>query len=259
MKKIVSIENVSLLRGDRNILDNVSLTINHGEHWALLGHNGCGKTTLLNLIIGYIWPSDGKVTVLGNEYGNVDIRSVRRRIGLVSSALFERIPNGDSFRDVVLSGKFGSIGIFEDITSEDVKKADGLISFLGRERIAENPYRVLSFGERQSALIGRALMADPEILILDEPCEGLDIAARENVLRAIDSLIENPDGPAVLLVTHRVEEIARGITHTAVMKNGKIIGAGPKADSLTTGILRESLGVELELIRDNGRLYTFIK
>src|SRR3989339_939167 len=240
MEEIVSIKEVTLIRDNRKILDNINLSINKGEHWVLLGHNGCGKTTLLNLITGYIWPSDGSVTVLGNKFGSVDIRPVRRKIGLISSALFERIPYGDSFRDVVVSGKFGSIGIYDDTTDDDISRADELTVFLGRENIADSPYRVLSFGERQSALIGRALMADPEILILDEPCEGLDIAARENILRCIDSLIGNPKGPVVLLVTHRVEEISSGITHAAVMKDGRIISTGTKKENLTSGILQES-------------------
>jgi len=258
-KEIIRYEGISKNFGHKSVLENVSFSILDGEIFGVIGMSGSGKTTLLNLITGYIWPSDGSVTVLGNKFGSVDIRPVRRKIGLISSALFERIPYGDSFRDVVVSGKFGSIGIYDDTTDDDISRADELTVFLGRENIADSPYRVLSFGERQSALIGRALMADPEILILDEPCEGLDIAARENILRCIDSLIGNPKGPVVLLVTHRVEEISSGITHAAVMKDGRIISTGTKKENLTSGILQESLGVDLELVRNNGRYYAHVK
>jgi iron complex transport system ATP-binding protein len=257
--KIISLENVSLFREQNKILDNVSLDIYKGEHWALIGHNGCGKTTLLNVITGYLWPTDGKVTILGEEYGQTDIRRIRKRIGMVSSALFERIPYNDTFLDVVLSGMFGSLGVYDEISDEDKKKALVIADFLGHADIVKRPYRVLSFGERQSALLGRALMAEPEILILDEPCEGLDIPSREKILLYIDILTGKPEAPAIIFVTHRVEEISSGITHAALMKSGRIIEQGFKEEKLTSETFKKAMGIDLELVRNNGRIYAHIK
>ena len=258
MQEIISLEHITLLRENRRILDNISFTVESGEHWALLGPNGSGKTTLLKVINGYLWPSDGTVRVLGDEYGHVDIREKRRHIGLVSSALFERIPHRDTLFDVVLSGRFGSLGIYEEIPSADHEKARNIIDFLGCGHLSERPYRVLSFGERQNALLGRALMAEPKILILDEPCEGLDIAARERVLNRIDSLINASSEPTILMVTHRVEELSPGISHVALMNGGRIAMQGAKDDTLTSSALKQIMGVDVELARRNGRIYAHV-
>ncbi len=255
METILAIDTVTVLRKERTIIDNVSFVIRPGEHWALLGPNGCGKTTIVQLATGYIWPSTGKVTVLGGEYGHVDISEYRKKIGLVSSALFEKIPYSDTFRDVIISGRYGSFGIWSEIPPGDRIKADEIIDLLNCREIADRPYRVLSFGERQAALIGRAFMADPKLLILDEPFEGLDIAARERMLRLIDSLIERKNGTTLLLITHRVEEIAAGISHAAIMAPGRMLAAGVKENTLTDSILSRAMNVHVELAKKNGRFY----
>lgn len=252
---VIGLERVSLLRNGRAILDDLSLTVNRGEHWAILGPNGCGKTTLLNLVTGYLWPTAGTVTVLGGRYGEIDIRKKRREIGLVSSALFERMPANDTFLDIILSGAFASIGMFDTPDSCDRERALGIASFLGRESIADRPWRVLSFGERQSALIGRALIAAPRLLILDEPLEGLDLPTREHFLERLESLIRDPAGPTVLFVTHRVEEISPGVTHAALLRDGRLVRQGPKDAALNPEAFRETFGITVDLVRKNGRLY----
>ena len=255
MDSILSIDKATILRKGRTIIDNISFTIRPGEHWALLGPNGCGKTTIVQLATGYIWPSSGKVTVLGGEYGHVDISEYRKKIGIVSSALFERIPYRETFRDVIISGKYGSFGIWNDISDEDRAKAGDIIDLLNCGRVADRPYRVLSFGERQAALIGRAIMADPKLLILDEPFEGLDIAARERMLNLIDEMIGRDNGPTLLLITHRVEEIAAGISHAAVMGPGQMLATGLKENTLSNSILSKAMNVNVEIARKNGRFY----
>lgn len=255
---VISLDHITVTRAGRIIIDDVSLTVGKGEHWAIVGPNGCGKTTLLKVIDGYLWPSRGTVTVTGDRYGEVDLREKRRRIGLVSSALFERIPLRDTFREVVRSGRAGTLGVWGDTEGADDGRADEVIRFLGFEHVSDSRYDVLSFGERQAALIGRALMADPEVLLLDEPCEGLDLAARERLLTTVNALIADVAGPTVLLVTHRIEEIAAGITNAAVMRNGRIVACGPVRDTLSGDILSRVYGVPVTIIRRNGRMAALV-
>ena len=252
------LDNISFVRNNRYILSNISLTVNDGEHWVILGPNGCGKTTLTNIISAYVWPSNGTVTVLGDRYGTVDIREKRRQIGLVSSALFERVPYRETLFDVIVSGCFGSLGIFNEPSDSDYAKARDTIKFLHCEHLADIPYGVLSFGERQRALIGRALMSNPQLLILDEPCEGLDINARELILNRIESLINDPDGPVIIMVTHHVEEIPPGISHALILKDGSVLSSGPKMEVITSENLTEAMDVDIEILIKNSRLFTVI-
>jgi iron complex transport system ATP-binding protein len=258
MPRLVHLDSVSLIRGKRTILDKVTFSVHSGEHWAVLGANGSGKTTVMNLITGYLWPTDGSVEVLGERYGTVDIRDKRKQIGLVSSALFERIPPRETFEDVVISGKHASLGIFNDLTEKDYNRAKAIVRQFECTHIAERPYRVLSFGERQRALIGRALMSEPSILILDEPFEGLDMHARETLMKIISDLTEKPTGPSILLVTHRIEEIMPGITHSMIMKQGKVLFAGSRDEAITSENLYKAMDVPVDVLHRNGRLYAVI-
>jgi iron complex transport system ATP-binding protein len=258
MTPLIELDHVFLSRGGRPILEDVSLTVNPGEHWVILGPNGSGKTTLLTIITAYIWPMDGSVTVFGDRYGTVDIQEKRRRIGMVSSALSERVPPRETLLNVILSGFYASLGIYEEPQESDIKRARGIAAFLDCASITDRPYGVLSFGERQRALIGRALMPDPRILILDEPCEGLDIHAREIILSRLDTLTAAPNSPALLLVTHRVEEIPPGITHALVIKNGRVLASGEKLATVTSEILTEAMGIGVEILHRNGRLFAVV-
>lgn len=259
MQPLIDARNISLSRNGSPILDDVSLTVRSGEHWALLGPNGSGKTTLLTIITAYTWPMEGTVEVFGERYGTVDIREIRRRIGMVSSALFERVPPRDTLFDVVLSGRFASLGIWEDPGDSDRERAREIVAFLDCSDISERPYGVLSFGERQRALIGRALMPEPRILILDEPCEGLDIHARETLLNRLDSLASATDGLSLLLVTHRVEEIPTSITNALILKDGRILASGEKHAAITSENLTAAMDIDIEVLHRNGRLYAVVK
>jgi iron complex transport system ATP-binding protein len=258
MTPLVTLDHISLSRGGRFILDDVSLTIAAGEHWAILGPNGSGKTTLLSLITAYVWPTDGTVTVMGDRYGNTDIREKQRKIGMVSSALYERVPQRETLLDVILSGRYASMGMFEEPSAADQARARDIAVFLGCESIAGRPYGVLSFGERQRALIGWGLMPDPSILILDEPCEGLDLRARETILSRIDSLVRSAEGPSLLMVTHRVEEIPPGISHALILKNGRVHASGEKSAVITSENLSAAMDIDIEILRRNGRLFAVV-
>lgn len=258
MTPLIALDAISLSRGGRTILRDVSFRVNPGEHWALLGPNGSGKTTLLSVITAYTWPTDGAVSVFGGRYGTVDIREARRRIGMVSSALSERVPPRDTFLDVVLSGRYASLGVWETPPEGDRERAREIVGFLGCDAIAERPYGVLSFGERQRALIGRALMPEPRVLILDEPCEGLDLRARETILSRLDALIAAPGGPSLLMVTHRVEEIPPGVTHALVMQDGRVLAAGGKNETITSATLSQAMDIPVEVLRRNGRLFAVV-
>lgn len=255
---VIELSDINLQRSGRSILNHVNFRASKGEHWAILGPNGSGKTTLLNIICGYTWPTSGSVTILGDRYGTVDIRDKRRSIGIVSSALFERIPPRETVRDVIMSGEFASLGIYNEVSEDSQSRADDIVHFLHCERIADRPYRVLSFGERQRALIGRALMAQPDILILDEPCEGLDITSREIILNRLDILIGSNNGPTILLVTHRVEEIPPGVTHAVVLKDGCVLASGEKRDTLTSDTLSRAMDLPLEIMTRQNRLYAVV-
>ena len=258
MTPVLTLDHISLSRGGRSILSDISLTVNPGEHWAVLGPNGSGKTTLMDIITAYLWPMEGTVTVLGDRYGSVDIREKRRHIGIVSSSLFERVPPRETLKDVVVSGRFASLGIYDERSDADLEKAGEIIEFLHCDSIKETPYGVLSFGERQLALIGRALMADPQLLILDEPCEGLDMNARELILNLLGKLASDPSGPAMLLVTHRVEEIPLAFTHALILKDGSILASGHKNDVITSKNLSKAMDVDIEILRRNGRLFAVV-
>jgi len=253
---ILDIRNVSLLRGDKAILSDVSWHVRRGEHWAVVGANGSGKTSLLKVATGYFWPSEGSVTVLGRRFGQVDLRKLRRRIGWVSSALTDRIPPSQTAVRIVLSGPFASLGLFEETTDRQRNRAMDLLDQMGCAETADRRFAVLSAGERQKTLIARALLAEPDILILDEACAGLDVAARENLLETVERLCRNDEGKTLVFVTHHIEEIPPLISHALVLKGGKVLAAGPKRGTLTGGLLSEALSVSLKVESHNGRFST---
>ncbi|WAH36099.1 ABC transporter ATP-binding protein [Alicyclobacillus dauci] len=236
---IVQLKDVSWRRNGTHILDNIHWTINKGEHWSLIGLNGSGKTSLLNLINGYQWPTTGSIEVLGNQFGKTDLRALRKRIGWVSAAMGQRIERDkphDSALEVVISGKYGSVGVW---TFADGDEAEALeqLERLGCASLADKSLNVLSQGERQKVFIARALMANPDLLILDEPCTGLDLYARESLLSAIQEFTTQANGPTLIFVSHHAEEIVPGITHTMVLKNGSVVAQGEKHSVLTADVL----------------------
>ncbi|MFF2482006.1 ABC transporter ATP-binding protein [Paenibacillus sp. NPDC058071] len=256
---ILDIRNASWERNDSRILQEVNWQASQGEHWCLLGLNGSGKTTLLNMINGYIWPTSGTVSVLGRKFGEVDLRELRKTIGWVSTSLQQKLYGSETAFRIVLSGKFATIGLYDSTDSEDSEQALALMKSLGCESLAERTYDTLSQGERQRVLIARALMANPKLLILDEPCTGLDVFAREQLLGMINRVVSRPDAPTVIYVTHHVEEILPCFTRTLLLKKGEVFESGATSDVLTSERMSRFFDVPVEIERRDGRNWLFVK
>ncbi|MFE4242474.1 ABC transporter ATP-binding protein [Peribacillus butanolivorans] len=259
---VISLKNINWKRNGNQILNGVSWKVQTGEHWALLGLNGSGKTSLLKMITGYQWPnSGGEVSVLGNIFGKTNIPELRKSIGWVSSSLdqeYQSRPN-DTALEVVLSGKFASIGLYEEITENDIKKANKLLDQFRIKHLSNQFIQSLSQGEKRKAMIARALMSSPRLLILDEPCNGLDIYSKEELLTTIEDLTAAPNGPTILYVTHHIEEIVPSITHALLINSGNVIAKGDKKNTLTESLLEKTFRVPITLEWDNDRPWIRIK
>lgn len=251
---IVELKNVSILRNYKHILKDINWKIEKGEHWAVLGLNGAGKTMLLNMLNGYIFPSKGELSVLGKTVGRYDMRKLRRSIGWVSSSMQERFHGHSLVIDIVLSGKFATVDLYDEITDNDKVLAESCLKRLNALHLAERQYKTLSQGEKQRILIARALMAQPELLILDEPCTGLDIIAREQLLNIIKGLSQDEDAPTLIYVTHHTEEILPSFSHTLLLKQGEVYSAGPTAEVLTEENLSRFFDVPIIYERSGDRI-----
>src|SRR6202012_5857984 len=207
MKPVLEISNLKIQRGSVTILDGVNWRIERGQHWAILGANGSGKTSLLSALTGYLMPTAGEIILLGKKYGRTDWRELRKKIGIVSSSVRQMMADDEPALETVASGKFAMIDFWGKLSRADRAAARRLLRQVEATRLAARPWGVLSQGERQRVLIGRALMARPRVLILDEPCAGLDPAAREHFLQFIQRLGTHKNAPTLVLVTHHVEEI----------------------------------------------------
>jgi len=252
---MIELNNVSWQREDRWIIKDVSWKVQEQEHWCLVGLNGSGKTTLLNIINGYIWPTKGEVTVLGEKFGEVDLRDLRKKIGWVSSSLQEKLYGHERALDIVLTGIYASIGLYDKPSEEDVQKAMALLAKFDCAAFADRTYATLSQGEKQKVLIARAMMASPRLLILDEPCNGLDMLAREQLLGMIQQIAELPDAPTLLYVTHHVEEILPCFAHALLLKDGRAFHAGPVKEAFTSEKVSAFLDVPVEVQQWNNRTW----
>ncbi|WP_084138735.1 ABC transporter ATP-binding protein [Halalkalibacter okhensis] len=260
-EQIVSLKNVSWQREGKTILHNISWDVSLNEHWVILGLNGSGKTSILHLLTGYQWASKGQIHVLGQKFGQANIPELRKSIGWVSASLDERYATrgSDTALEVILSGKHASIGIYDEITNEDVKQAKRLLEELNINRLAKQRFMSLSQGEKRRVIIARALMADPKILILDEPCNGLDIFSREQLLETIQSLATTKGGPTLLYVTHHIEEVVPAITHALLLNNGSIVAKGEKHSTLSEGNLEKTFQLPVRLKWEEDRLWVSVQ
>ena len=233
----LSLTNVSLERQNKKLLNNVTWQVNKGEHWAILGLNGSGKTSLLKLITAEYWTSQGSVEVLGNKFGGTDISNMRTKIGIVGSFIAERLSPHMLAEKIVLTGKYKSSILYTEYGEKELEEARQMLISIGGEHLLGRIYASLSQGEKQLLLIARSLMESPEILILDEATSGLDLFAREKLLRQIEQITNLPKAQTILYVTHHAEEITRSFTHVLLLKKGNIIAQGPKEQVLTEDIL----------------------
>ena len=249
---IVRLKNIDYIRNDRKILNNINWNILQGRHWALLGANGSGKTSLLQIITGYVWASNGQVEVLNQRFGQCNIRELRKSIGWVSSALEHRLPIDDTVLNIVESGLDASIGLYREFDAKENQQALDALETMNIVNLADALYGRLSQGEQQRVLIARALVLRPRLLILDEPCIGLDPAARQHLLENIGQLTHESNGPTLLFVTHHIEEIHPWINHTLILKEGRILAQDSTAAVLTGPILSEAFDRPCRIEQDHG-------
>jgi iron complex transport system ATP-binding protein len=248
----VRIENADFVRNGRYILAGIDWCIGRGEHWALLGANGSGKTTLLKLINGYEWATRGAITVLGQRFGQCDIRALRKSIGWVSSSLEQRVPPRLTASRVVASGLDASIGVYRDFAPEEEARVAEALAAMNAADTAGRAFGLLSQGEQQRVIIARALVAQPRLLILDEPCAGLDPKARHAFLSDLGRLAESQSSPTMIYVTHHIEEIRPWLTRVLALRDGKIAAMGDRGEVLTAETLGRIFGVHCDVHESNG-------
>lgn len=254
MTDVLELADVSVVRSGNHLLRQVTWSVSDGDRWVLLGPNGAGKTTLLQVAAAQLHPTDGRATILGDMLGAVDVFELRPRIGLTSAALAERIPRTEQVRNVVLTATYAVVGRWrEAYESYDEERAAWLLDRLGVGDLADRRFGTLSEGERKRVQIARAMMSDPELLLLDEPAAGLDLGAREALVGTLSALAADASSPAIVLVTHHVEEIPPGFTHVLLLRSGRVVAAGPLERTLTDENLSATFGMPLSLSHSNGR------
>ncbi|MDO9457008.1 ABC transporter ATP-binding protein [Nocardioides sp.] len=254
MVAVLELADVTVRRGTSTLLDRVTWVVREGERWVVLGPNGAGKTTLLQVAAAQLYPTDGLAGVLGELLGTVDVFELRPRIGLTSAALAERVPRQELVRDVVVSAAYGVVGRWRESYDErDHERAADLLREVGVAHLAERTFGTLSEGERKRVQVARALMTDPELLLLDEPAAGLDLGGREDLVSTLSTLAHDPDAPATVLVSHHVEEIPPGFTHALLLRQGAVVAEGPVEEVLTERLLSATFGMPLLLQHADGR------
>jgi iron complex transport system ATP-binding protein len=254
MTAVVDLAGVTIVRGGATLVDDITWRVDESDRWVVIGPNGAGKTTLLQVLAAQIHPSGGVAGLLGEVLGTVDVFELRPRIGLTSAALAERIPRSERVHDVVVSASYAVVGRWrEEYDALDHERADELLGQLRISQLADRTFGTLSEGERKRVQIARALMSDPELLLLDEPAAGLDLSGRESLIRTLSELAQDEYAPASVLVTHHVEEIPVGITHALLLKEGRIVAEGPLTKTLTAENLSATFDLPLELSETNGR------
>jgi iron complex transport system ATP-binding protein len=254
--EVLVFDSATVVRGGRAIVDRVDWRVAEDERWVVLGPNGAGKTTLLQLAGALMHPTSGRVEVLGEALGAVDVFDLRPRIGLASASLAERIPGDEVVRDVVLTAAWAVTGRWhEEYDGTDTSRAEAVLEMVGAAPLVDRLYGTLSEGERKRVQIARALMTDPELLLLDEPAAGLDLGAREELVTRLASIASDRWAPAQVLVTHHVEEIPAGFTHVLLLREGRVVMAGPIREVLTGRTLSETFGTRLRAGQVRGRYW----
>jgi iron complex transport system ATP-binding protein len=254
MTAVVELAEVSVVRNGSRLVDSIDWTVDETDRWVVIGPNGAGKTTLLQVLAAQMHPTTGVAGLLGEVLGTVDVFELRPRIGLTSAALADRLPKAERVSDVVVSASYAVLGRWREQYDElDHQRATALLGELGIGHLAERTFGTLSEGERKRVQIARALMTDPELMLLDEPAAGLDLAGREQLVRSLASIAVAEGAPAMVLVTHHVEEIPPGFTHALLLKQGRAVAVGPIDQALTSEALSETFDLPLALERSNGR------
>jgi iron complex transport system ATP-binding protein len=257
---LIEMDNVYLERSGKTIIRDMNWKVESGQHWAILGMNGAGKTTLLNLVCGYHYPTKGSIKVFEKQFGRYPLNELRKDIGWVSTSLIEKMKHHtrSTGLQMILSGKYASIGLYEQPSPADIEKASAILNQLEIDYLKNQPFQNMSQGEKQRVLIGRALMASPKLLILDEPCAGLDFLSKEKLLSTVEQMA-NQHKATILYVTHHIDEILPIFTNTLLLREGQIFSRGPTRDQLTSEKLSEFCDTPVEVSHQNDRFYLDLK
>jgi iron complex transport system ATP-binding protein len=253
---VLQFVDVTVRRGTKVLLDAINWTVEEDERWAVLGPNGAGKSTLLSIAAANLHPSSGAAYVFGQRLGRVDVFDVRPRIGFATAAIAERIPPAERVTDVVVSAGYSVLGRWREAYGRlDVRRAHRLLERCGVGELGDRRFGTLSEGERKRVQIARALMTDPELLLLDEPAAGMDLGGREDLIRRLTRFAADPEAPASVLVTHHVEELPPGISHVMLLRDGAVVASGLARRVLTDENLTETFGLPIHVTRQAGRWY----
>jgi iron complex transport system ATP-binding protein len=252
--QVASLDDVTVRRGDTTLLDRISWTIRAGERWVVIGANGAGKSTLLQILAGAMKPTTGAASLLGERLDEADLDDLLPRVGWASAALADLIPVGEAVLDVVLTASHACLRRgAEWYDASDIDRASDLLMQVGCRRLLERRFGSLSEGERKRVQLARAVMTDPEVLLLDEPAAGLDLGGREALLRMLGRMAVDPDAPVQVLVSHHVEEIPEGFTHALLLREGRVVAAGDIQTTLTSETLSQTFGLPLRVLAHRGR------
>ena len=256
MKPVLDVKNASVVRGDRTILGPLTWSVAVGERWIVLGPNGAGKSTLFSLVGSLIHPTQGAVEILESVMGKTDVFELRPRIGMTSTSIVELIPEDETVLDVVMTSAYAIVGRWqEEYDLWDESRALSLLTILGVRELKDRTFGTLSEGEKKRVQIARALMPNPELLLLDEPAAGLDLGGREDLLRRLNNLAIDPQSPATIIVTHHVEEIPQGSTHCLLLNDGLAVAQGPIDEVLTSENLSLAYGIDVQIQKEGGRYF----
>lgn len=253
---LIDFDDVLIRRGGVTLVGPVTWKVELDERWVVLGPNGAGKTSLLRIAAGEVYPTSGNANLLGETLGRVDVNELKPRIGLSSSALAHRVPADELVKDLVVSAGYAVLGRWRERYEDmDTTRAVEILESIGAEHLADRTYGTLSEGERKRVLIARALMTDPELLLLDEPAAGLDLGGREELVARLSDLAADPDAPATVLITHHVEEIPPGFTHALLLKEGEVVAQGLIDDVITAENLTTAFSQSIALDHVDGRFF----
>jgi len=253
---LLELRSVSVRRGSALLLDSIDLAVTEGERWVIIGPNGAGKTTLMQVMAGRLFPTSGDVSILDEVLGATDVSTLRQRIGWASSAQMASFPPGEAVVDVVATGAFDVTGRWrESYEPTDLRRAYALMQQWGIDDLASRTFGTLSEGERKRTMIARALMPDPELLLLDEPGAGLDLSGREDLVARLSYLAHDPLAPVLAVITHHVEEVPPSFTHGLVLQGGRVLAAGPLEQVVTSDVMSQAFGLPLVVERVDGRYW----
>lgn len=256
MSEVLELVDVSVVRDGRALVEDVSWSVKEGERWVIVGPNGAGKTTLLNVASSYLFPTTGTANILGDRLGAIDVFDLRSRIGMAGMAMADKLPQRQTVLQTVLTAAYGMTASWNEEYDEiDEDRARAFLDRLGMSEFLDRKFGTLSEGERKRTLIARAMMSDPELLLLDEPAAGLDLGGREDLVRRLGRLARDPLAPSMLMVTHHVEEIPPGFTHVLMIRQGKVLAAGPLETELTSRNLSLCFGLPLT-VEQHGQRWT---